>query len=108
MSEHHHVPPPSDLHPHPHTEQSSHQHHHPAGHTGERHQRGQGHQFHTTADPYPFVYSKDPFDARRYSLFGRATIGRTSRGETIFAVVIIVAVLGVGLITMLLLLAGGH
>lgn len=56
-----------------------------------------------TSRPYPFIYSKDAFDRRRYSLFGGgAPTGRVSRGMAIFSVVIIVAVLGVGLATILI------
>lgn len=112
MSEHHHAPPPSDHHHH--AEQASHQHHHHTDHasTGKRQTRGRRFgigmsPLRTTSDPYPMIYSKDPFDARRYSPFGRGPSGLTSRGETIFAVVVIVAVLGIGLMVILVSLFGG-
>jgi hypothetical protein len=95
---------PTDHHEHPHHtpphDIPSHTAHTPPRHN---HQRSE----HTpptrvTSDPYPFIYSKDVFDRRRYSPFGGAPTGRVSRGMAIFSVVIIVAVLGVGLATILI------
>ena len=73
-------------------------------------QRASAHRHDAGAPPlpeagerYPFVYSKDPLDARRYSLFGGgAPSGRVSRGMAIFSTLVIVAVLGIGLLTLLL------
>lgn len=105
MSEQHHQssPPPDHHH---HADHGARGSAHYAAHAGERHHQEATPPLRVTTDPYPFIYSKDPLDRRRYTLFGRAPTGRTSRGETIFAVVVIVAVLGIGVLTIAMALFG--
>ena len=92
--EHHlHTPPHDNTHPH-------------AGPETRRRHNEDASPMRVTADPYPFIYSKDLLDRRRYSLFGGAPTGRVSRGAAIFSIAIIVAVLGMGLATILLDLFG--
>ena len=99
---------------HQHPDHHSDAHSHPGGqpHPGQHDHTAAHHHSPTEpapSDPYPFVYSKDPFDSRRFAApgapYGPAS-NRVSRAASIFSIVLICAVLGLGLLALVLALIG--
>src|SRR5207248_10098273 len=83
---------------------------HPASHPHDQHPQGHEHAKHgderpVQGDPYPFIYSKDPWDRRRFGPPGAAapSSGRRLPNAAVwFSWVIIVLVLGGGLLSVVL------
>jgi hypothetical protein len=74
---------------------------HQTGHDHTRRQLGPAH--HGT-EPYPYVFSSDVFDQRRFGVPGQPygpASNLPSRAATWFAIVVIVLVLGLGLLTVI-------
>ena len=56
----------------------------------------------STRTPYPFIYSRDVWDVRRFNPLGRGpSVAGPSRWAVRFAVALIIVVLGSGLVFLL-------
>ena len=78
-----------------------HQHNHPHHHSAVERARNES----ASSEPYPFIYSKDPMDERRYLRPGQAYGPAYARGPSSWVLwilgIIVAAVIGAGLISII-------
>lgn len=78
-----------------------HQHNHPHHHNSIERAGNEG----APSEPYPFIYSKDPMDERRYLRPGQAYGPAYARGPSSWVLwilgIIVAAVIGAGLISII-------